>query len=153
MATTNQTDERVKALFDVVRARREEIAKIENPSWVTNCNFNYDPNASGVHTQSNIQTIKEVPALVRILAFLLAQEEYFNKAADILLVDDEFRWGGYTTAQWRQDINTRISKIRVSEKKAELKKLEDRLNAILSPELKAQLELEAIERELGTKAP
>jgi hypothetical protein len=46
--------------------------------------------------------------------------------------------------EWKEDFQTRVNQISVQEKRKELAELESRLNAIISPELKAQMELDAI---------
>jgi len=61
---------------------------------------------------------------------------------------EKFTWGGYPVADWIDDIKLRIAKIRIETKKKRLELLESRLAAVISPELKAQMELEAIEQEL-----
>lgn len=45
--------------------------------------------------------------------------------------------------------NPRIDKIEITMKKKELELLEDRINKLISPELRAQMELEEIKKSLG----
>ena len=56
---------------------------------------------------------------------------------------------GFSWEKWKSDIAHKINKLQISKKKQELEKLEERLNKLVSPELRAQLELQEIERELG----
>ena len=141
----NETDKKVRELFAVVRKKREEIQSAEGSKWVTNCNFNYDPRSSGVHTMSNIATITDSTELIRMLAFLKVQQGAFVEAAKELGKSGvKFVWGGFSYDDWKTDFQTRLTKIEIAAKKKELATLEARLNAILSPELKAQLELEEI---------
>lgn len=56
----------------------------------------------------------------------------------------EFKHDGYTIDQWIDDFKKRIVIIHLAAKKDELKKLEERLSAIVSPEQRRQMELEAI---------
>ncbi len=65
--------------------------------------------------------------------------------------DYNFTWLGFTVEEWKDDFQTRVNQISVQEKRKELAELESRLNAIISPELKAQMELEAIEKLLSSK--
>ena len=46
--------------------------------------------------------------------------------------------------EWKSDFQTRVNQISIQEKRKELAEIEARLNAIISPELKAQMELEAL---------
>ena len=61
----------------------------------------------------------------------------------------QFKWLGFTFDQWKADIKTRIDKIQISKKKKELEELEVRLDKLISPELKQQMELEEITKLLG----
>ena len=57
-------------------------------------------------------------------------------------------WNGFSVNDWIDDIKTRINKVQIASKKVKLEHLESRLNAIISPELRAEMELEAISAEL-----
>ena len=60
----------------------------------------------------------------------------------------EFTWSSFTVQQWLDDIKARINKVQIATKKKALEHLETRLNAVISPELRAEMELEAISAEL-----
>jgi hypothetical protein len=62
--------------------------------------------------------------------------------------DFKFTWDNFTADEWIGDIKARIAKIQISAEKEKLENLEKRLNKIVSPEKRAELELEAIEQEL-----
>ncbi len=47
-----------------------------------------------------------------------------------------------------EDIKTRINKIQIVSKRKKLEELEARLNSIISPSLKAEMEVDAIAAEL-----
>jgi hypothetical protein len=51
-------------------------------------------------------------------------------------------------SKWISDIRTRINKLRIASRTKDLQALEARLDAIISPNLRAELELKAIESEL-----
>jgi molybdenum-dependent DNA-binding transcriptional regulator ModE len=67
-----------------------------------------------------------------------------ESAAKDLGVEYKFTWLGFSIDEWKEDFQTRVNQISVQEKRKELAELESRLNAIISPELKAQMELESI---------
>jgi hypothetical protein len=67
-----------------------------------------------------------------------------ESAAKDLGVEYNFTWLGFSIDEWKEDFQTRVNQISVQEKRKELAELESRLNAIISPELKAQMELESI---------
>jgi hypothetical protein len=46
MSSTTEEDKLVQELFNVVQAKKAEIAKAEKPSWETNCAFRYNKDSS-----------------------------------------------------------------------------------------------------------
>ena len=141
-----EIDKIVQDLFKVVQTKKDEIAKAEKPSWETNCAFGFFPETS---QRINLQVISEVPDLVNILAFLIEKNKNFDEAQEILETNLKFKWLGFTFDQWKSDIKTRLDKIQISKKKKELNELEIRLDKLVSPELKQQMELDEIKKLLG----
>jgi len=138
----NKQDEQVQALFKIVQEKKAEIAKTEKPSWETNCSFRYNPNSASEDHQ--IQTVKKVSDLVRIAAFIIEKKQSHDKANEMLETNVKFDWLGFSLEAWISDIKTRVNKIDISKKRDELEKLETRLNSLISPELRNQMELEEI---------
>ena len=149
MATKTTTDEKVKQLFDLVQEKKLAIEKAERPCWKTSCNFGFSANSA--HDRTSIPLVTDVRKLVEIYAFLMERRDKSESAAKELGVDYNFTWLGFTVEEWKDDFQTRVNQISVQEKRKELAELESRLNAIISPELKAQMELEAIEKLLSSK--
>jgi len=142
----NQTDEQVQKLFQVVQSKKAEIAKAEKPNWETNCSFSYIKDSS---SRTNIQVVADVEELVHILGFLIEKQKSFESAQSVLDTNLNFKWMGYTVDQWQSDIKTRIDKIQITKKKKDLEALEGRLDKLISPELKAQMELDEISKLLS----
>ena len=144
--TKTNTDDKTLQLINAVKVQKEEISKAERPTWITNCSFSYTerPNdAINIHVEANIRN------LVCIAAFLKEKEKSYKEAAETLGVDaPAFTWGGHSVNEWLEDLKLRINKIQIASKKKKLEILESRLNAIISPELRAKMELEAIANEL-----
>jgi len=136
-----ETDKQVLDLVNLAKKKKAEISKAEKPDWKTNCSFGYVAESS---QRMNIQTIADVDALVAILGFLLVQQSGYVEAAEALGVNSEFKWLGFPVFDWQTDIQTRINKIQINKKKIELDVLEQRLNKLISPELRTKLELEEI---------
>jgi hypothetical protein len=59
---------------------------------------------------------------------------------------------GHTVADWQADIQKRINKVQISKKKADLQTLEDRLDKLISPELRREMELAEIQKMLASDA-
>lgn len=144
-----ETDKKTQDLIKEVNKRKAEIAKLERPNYKTNCTFTYiEGNLTGL---INIHVESDVKKLVSIAGFVLDQRESFRRAAEKLQIDrvPDFTWNGFSIEDWLNDIQTRINKIQISTKKKNLETLEERLNKIISPELRAEMELEAIAGELS----
>ena len=83
-------------------------------------------------------------------AVLLSHKDYYEKALVLLNQKDLTPdWYGSTVDDWIEDIQTRIGIVGLNKKRQQLKLLEDRLDLIISPELKRQMEIEAIQKELN----
>jgi hypothetical protein len=147
--TTNVTDQKVKELFDLVQSKKLAIEKAERPCWKTSGNFGYSANSA--HDRTQVATITDVRKIVEMYAFLMERKDKSESAAKELGVDYKFTWLGFTVEEWKEDFQTRVNQISIQEKRKELAEIEARLNAIISPELKAQMELEAISKLLEVK--
>lgn len=144
------TDEKTLALIKEVQRRKEEIKKLE-ARWTpnTNCSFSFvEGQASGT---VNLRTVTSLPTLISIVSFLMDRENSYNTAAKVLGVDEvpDFKWGGFTVKEWTEDVKTRVGKVQLDKKKRQLEALESRLEKIVSPELRAEMELQAIEELLN----
>jgi len=141
------TDQKTLDLIKEVARQKSEISKALEHRWQTNCNFSYQedsPNVIVLHVEKDIRT------LINIAAFLVSKEEGYMEVSAALGVEaPPFTWKGFGVASWLEDVKMRINKIQIASKKAKLESLEDRLNKIISPELRAEMELEAIANELG----
>jgi len=143
-----KTDKKTLDLINEVKRRKAEIAKLDRPNWRTNCAWSWvDGNLSN---PINLQVESNVRNLISIAGFLGERATSYQRAAEALGVEDppQFTWNNFTVDDWIEDIRARINKVQIASKKKKLEQLENRLNAIISPELKAELELEAIAGEL-----
>lgn len=138
-------DKQIADLFSLVQKKKEEINSAERPSWKTNGSFGYS-DRSGDTNRVAIFVCSDPDQLTKILAFLISQKEHYGKAAAITGVKTKFSWCGYSYQDWEYDIKTRVSNLSLSSKKKELAVLEERLNAIVSPEVRRRMELEAISK-------
>lgn len=135
----------VKELFDLVQAQKEEISKAEKPNWLTNCSFAYDAQTSN---KFNIRTVSSIETLTDMLAFILGKERDFNEANKILGTDSSFSWLGFSKNDWVSDFKTRVNQLSLSKKKEKLEIAETRLNKLVSKEVREQMELQELMKEL-----
>lgn len=143
-----KTDKKTLGLIAEIKKQKEEIGKADRPSWRTNCAFAY---VEGSSATQNIQVLSSVRDLICIVACLLDKRASYDHAAKLLGVENPptFTWCGFTVEDWVEDLKLRINKIQIASKRKKLETLEARLNAVISPELRAELELEAITSELA----
>ena len=142
MTKVKTTDELVKELFDSVQTKKLAIEKAEKPCWQTNCMFAYT--ADSAHDRKDIRILVDIRKIVDMLAFLIDRKEKSEKSAQELGVSYSFKWLGFSFEEWKSDFQTRVNQILIQEKRKEFAEIEARLNTIISPELKAKMELDAI---------
>ena len=138
-----KTDEKTLALIKEVKDRKAEIAKIMKPNWITNCSFSLQSGAA----PTNLHVESDVARLIRYAGILITAETNYRAAAAALGVESvpDFMWDNSSVVDWLADIKSRINQVQIASKKKKLEALEARLNAVISPELRAEMELEAIE--------
>lgn len=141
----NKTDKIVLELLKKVEEKKQQIGSAERPSWVTNCSFGFDPNSNA---RVNIQVLRTIEEIVEIHAFLTSKFRAFQLSCDMLILDVQFKWLGFTYEQWIADIKTRLDGLRIKSKRDELAKLEERVNALVSPEQRRAIELEKLIKEI-----
>lgn len=146
--TSMSADERVKALFASLQAKKAEIANAERPQYITGGLFRY---SESVGNPIDIMTVRDERKLVEILAFLKDREKSYTEAAAELKVKAGFTWLGFTTDEWAKDLRTRVSILQIANRRKELAELEARVNAVMTPELRRQMEMEALEALLGNE--
>lgn len=137
-----KTDDRTLNLIKEVAKQKEEISKAERPNWITNCSFKFIEGGQAI----NLHVESDLRVLISICADLQGREEAYEKAVELLGLSDAppYVIGGFSTDAWIADIKSRINKIQIATKRKKLEALEARLNSIISPELRAEIELEAI---------
>lgn len=142
----DKIDDKTLQLMEQVKKQKEEISKAEKPNFSTNCAFSYTGKANDT---INLHAERYVENLIDMAGFLHDKEKRYKDAEILLDVKGPpFKWLGYSVEEWLGDIKLRINKIQITSKKKKLEALESRLNAIISPELKRAMELEAIAKEL-----
>lgn len=144
-------DSQTLELLNRIKSEKEEIEKAERPNWKTNASFAFfeGSQAPGLSVITNIKAVTDVRILIMIASHIKIQHDAYHDVAKIMGVTTPFTWCGFSMEDWFEDIKSRINKVNISSKKAKLEALEARANAIISPELRREMELEAISKELG----
>ena len=83
-----------------------------------------------------------------MFAHILMNKSFSASAAIELGIEDkeDFLWQGKPVEDWKADFKTRINKIQISKKKAELENLETGLNKLISPEKREELEFRELQK-------
>lgn len=145
---TSEIDNAIQKLFDVLNEKKAEVEAAELASskkWVTNCSFPpvFGDGVRGINIQTQTQA-----NLIGLLSDLLIRDQTQQKAAELLGMEYDGKYGGYTVEEWIEDFKTRGAKIVLSARKVELADMHKRLDAIVSPEQKRALEVAAITKAL-----
>ena len=141
MATAESKDKIVKELLKIVKDKKEAIAKAEKPTWETNCTFSP---TGGTADRVNLNVETDLNVLIGILGFLINKKNSFFAAAEMLGLKIEFKHQGFSFDAWAADIKTRVNKVEIAKKRAEVEEIESRLNKLISKEERELIELEAL---------
>lgn len=154
-----ETDDAVMKLLVTVEKKKNEIKALkQKPQWLTNCSFGYETPVSkrrigerdeDSHDRVNIQTRRDVDELLGFYSLLLQKEEYLHRAATELGVKTELKHMNFTIADWKADLKTRIGQLSIEQKQKEIDELDNRVNKLVSPDQRREMELKAIQELLG----
>lgn len=129
-------DSKIIELFDTVAKKKAEVEEAEaiiKKSWKTTCSIK----VPWIGANVNIQTSSS-ESLEEIVAYLIQVRD----AKKLLGVTPNIQ--GFEFSDWLADIQKRLVVIENRSKKANLIELEKRLNSIVSPEQKREMELKSI---------
>ncbi len=149
MATaTKTTDDLVMELLKKVQQKKEEIkAAKKKPNWKTNLSLGRDSN--GVHDRVNIQTRTDPNEIIDWYVFITQKEEGFAQAAKELGLSVNLTWHGYPISDWKDDLKTRAAQLSVDQKQKEMEALDKRVNKLVSPDQRREMELQALQQILA----
>jgi len=146
---SEKTDTKVIELFNLVREKQRLTKTEERPTFQTHCSFAYDTSSSK-ELRKNIHTIQSVEELLEIYAFLKNKQANITSAAKELDLSVKITHLEYSIPAWLSDIKTRIKQLEIQNEKKKLQKLEAQLDGLISVEQRREMELEAIQKELGS---
>lgn len=144
-------DKKVEELFAVVQKQKEEVEATEKEtkqSWKTNCSFFITASQVTLGNPINIQTANE-DTIRMVVHSILTYRRVDGVASKLLGVEPIVLLNGFSYDDWITDCKKRIALIQLRAKKTKLAQLEERLNAVVSPEQRRQMEIDAISKSLG----
>lgn len=139
-------DKSIEIAKETIEKQRKEVLateKVLNRGWITNGSYPIGDNKS-----INIQTCN-LNSVVIVMRHLLLNES-FHKAAlkELNLKITPFEVDGYTINDWKTDLELRIAKITIKDKKEKLDKLEKKLETVMSEDQKRAAAFSQIMSEL-----
>lgn len=129
----SKNDDRILELKKQVENKKKEIAK-KNVKFVPETNLIIEIN--GQKTNINVLSEKDLNSLLVILNI------YRMSSADLEMND--FEISGYKIDKWMNDVRAKINMKTLKNEEAELKRLEEKLDKLLSEDKKTELELDSI---------
>ena len=133
-------DKTISELILQIKQQKSSIMSadvLKRSKWFTNCVFN----------NVNIQTAS-VATIMEMAISLVTRRSALLEVSNLLGIEYTDIFYGYTFTQWISDFKKRISIIEDTEKRNKLQELEERLDRLVSPEQKRQMELYSIIGEL-----
>jgi hypothetical protein len=147
MAKTSKEDAQILTLLNRVREQKKVVERADKPKWETNCTLPFKGRAVNLHTVNDIQELAEMAG------FIAHESTQLNTGYEALGVVSEerapYKLGGFTSGQWLCDLQTRQRKLGIAREKEKLKSLEERLDKLVSPEKRREMELAAIMEEMS----
>lgn len=135
----------IEQLLNQLELKKAEVAKAIKPFYLTGGIFPY---SEGLSNHVDIALVREERKLTEILAFLKGREKDYVEAAGELGTDPSFKWRGFTTAEWKDDVQTRVNALQIVKKRAELAELEIRVNKHVPQEYRDAKDFEDLQKQL-----
>jgi len=136
----NQNDNKILDLMLIIEKRREELDGYKRPAMRTNGVLHLGANTISLNT---LHKVGDVNLLLCAFDALLASAERQKIDPQTLKIS------GYTAGEWLCDLDDRRAYIEHKNAEADLAAYKDKLEAMLSSDKKAELEINAIAAALG----
>lgn len=130
----------VTSLLGKVETLRSQIESVGTYKWKTNCIYN-GVNLRVIGIQEVLEFSFQFVSKKSLLGEVLTQLE--------LPSSTKCTFGGYSAEDWLSDCRHRVRVVQVNDKKATLKTLEKQLNALMSDEVRREIELKRIQNTLN----
>lgn len=139
MAKTVTQAAKIRAAYAKVVELEKEIHNAEAGNYSTDGVFRFSTTGQPV----DIRTITAEDKLKEIYSFLLQRESYDVQAAKELGLTSEAKWLSAPVEVWKTDLKTRVTKMKLASRKAELAEFKRELVS-MDPSFRTELKLEGI---------
>ncbi len=137
------TDDLVLELLRKVQQKKQEIKAAKRaPKWKTNLSLGRDP--STTHGRVNIMTRTDPNEIIDWYIFFIKKEEHITKASEELGLPADLTWLGFPVADWKEDLKTCAARLSIDAKQKEMEALDKRVNKLVSPDQRREMELKAL---------
>lgn len=146
-------DQRVLSLLQAVKQKKAEITLIEKkPNWKTNLSFSFSEDIK-ITDRINLHVISSLEKLIEIYSFLDTKESQWKKSIADMNLSNEISlkdpmWLSFSISDWKKDVISRSEMILLNNKKKELEALESKIDKLITPEQRREIELEKLEKDL-----
>ena len=138
------TDDLVLEMLKKVQQKKEEVkAAKKKPQWKTNLSIGRDSSTS--QGRVNIMTRTDPNEIIDWFIFLTQKEEGVEKAAEELGLPADTTWLGYSIEDWKCDLKARAAQLSIDAKQKEIEALDKRVNKLVSPDQRREMELAALQ--------
>ena len=142
---TDTFDEKIVKMQATLAQKKAELEAMDacsKTSWKTNGVFTLDGKTV------TLMTATEATAL-EVATRVLWDSKYRQEAAAMLGIVDAAKVQGYAAQDWLDDCKKRVSVLQVKERKAQVDAMQKKLDQLLSPEKRRQMDVLAIEEQMG----
>lgn len=136
---TNKNDQVILQLRQKIEEKKAELKKAKKFSPTTNCNLVFEEQRYNLHTLDIVSTTL---LLVELNTYRMSAEELDILPSTVML-------GSYSLVDWINDLKDRRAHLNIKQEEDKLKKMETRLQDLLSADTRIEMELENIANELN----
>ena len=143
MAKKISNDERIQQMLQKIESQKTKISGIERYSPKTNMTIQTNDG------RKNLNVVSDLNELCKIWAHIRSETVNNKVAAEELGLDFNDEFQGFSSNLWFDDIKARVNKVRISQERESLKKMETALENLMSNDFKVERELAKLEEMLG----
>ena len=136
MENNTKNDSKILLLRKQIEEKKKKLGKRPKFEPITNCSLILNDQRFNLHVLS-LSKCKYV--LIVLNSFLLSSKDLDIK---------DYSWEGYLLEDWIKDLKSRLNVLEYNAEIARLKKLEEKLDKLLSEEKQTELTLGEIENEI-----
>lgn len=147
---TTQIDEQIASMFAKVNERKATCKELRRQialNWKTNCSFTVFGGQASMPVHIQTASVEMIEVVATSLCLIIQGRTAAEDQLGVKMSTPNIQ--GYVADDWFSDLKKRLASINIREEEKALEALEARLNGVLSPEARRQLEVAALAKDLG----